>query len=813
MTTDEDNNILTQTTPTTQGGLKTLAGGRYRILGLAGRGGMSLVYHAFDTENDRDVAIKILSTDLLNDENFLVRFQRESELMRDLDHPNILRAYDYGQEGERVYLVMSYYGGGTLRDRIMAPERLSLAEIAVYLTQVAAGLGYAHSRNVVHRDVKPSNILLHHASDRLVLSDFGIAKALSNSNPSRTGTIMGTPLYMAPEQFLDRVDKRSDIYSLGVVLYQMLTGHLPFQGEGIGFKHLNDPVPPLGSWGVQYASPIERVVQKALAKRPEARFQKVEDLAAAFQEAVDLSVSSPTVDAFLSVSEVLPTTTPLAIPAWKATEKLRLPAQAQLTEIAVITPSQLQTDWPTGGQSLREQDLPPLEPTIRLQIPAGSASVPPTTGAAQPASRPEPAQAEVSKSPGRSYTPLGQVSTPPGRPLHPIDPVHPRRKRRRLVGVLVLLLLLALAGGATALYLNTKAGNPAQSLPSKATVTSNPTATANITAATTGLAAPQPTVQATTPEPLTTSPAVTGPDVVLVFTSLSDKDDSTYLFSYDVRSPSTRQLTTSGRDSAPAWSRDGQKIVFQRRRGEQYDTYDLFVMGFNSGIAQLVSPNALNPEFAHKSNQLVYVSQKDNELYMISADDTSATPLRLTATGGRPKLGPSWAYDDRRIVFAMENETTRLYSLYILDLSRTKAAPASLNDLVKLPVPATATTENLLWPTFSPDGTKIVFSTNDNNPDIKNRYPKDIWVVNADGKGLQRIVGNQGRNSHPVWVPESGSKFGSRIYFNSDRGPSEAARIYSMNPDGSDQTLVLTRKEGNEVVKSDDYAVRVFVRS
>lgn len=329
--------------------LKTLADGRYRIIKLAGKGGMSQVFHAYDTQNDRDVAIKVLSLDLVSEETFLARFQRESELMRDLNHPNILRAYDYGQEDDKIYLVMSYYGGGTLKDRLNTGP-LELDRIDNYLTQIAAALGYAHSRNIVHRDIKPSNVLIHHAGNDLVLSDFGIAKALSNSNPSRTGTIMGTPLYMAPEQFLDRVDPRSDIYSLGIVLYQMLSGEVPFKGDGIGFKHLYDQMPPLKTWDLNYDPTIENVVVKALAKRPEARFQNVGDMALAFREAVQNFARRDTLNSFRGVNVTGEN------PTWNSldADPAVLPGQASLSELPVITPSQLLTEPPVNTSYLAQ---------------------------------------------------------------------------------------------------------------------------------------------------------------------------------------------------------------------------------------------------------------------------------------------------------------------------------------------------------------------------------------------------------------------------------------------------------------------------
>jgi serine/threonine-protein kinase len=343
--------------------LKTLGQGRYRIINLAGKGGMSQVFHAYDTLNDRDVAIKVLSLDLVSEEAFLARFQRESELMRDLDHPNILRAYDYGQEEDRVYLVMSYYGGGTLKDRLNQGP-LALSQVGDYLTQIAAGLSYAHARNIVHRDVKPSNVLIHHAGDNLVLSDFGIAKALSNANSARTGTIMGTPLYMAPEQFLDKVDRRSDIYSLGIVLYQMLTGEVPFKGDGIGFKHLYDQMPPLKTWNLNYDPVIEQVVAQALAKRPEARFQSVDEMAQAFQAALADFARRDTRDAFKGFDN------PVEKSSWSSIEKnpAVLPGQASLSELPVITPSQLKTEYPVNAYYLEQTAQMSLQDLQRFEF-------------------------------------------------------------------------------------------------------------------------------------------------------------------------------------------------------------------------------------------------------------------------------------------------------------------------------------------------------------------------------------------------------------------------------------------------------------
>jgi serine/threonine protein kinase/Tol biopolymer transport system component len=784
-----------------------LGQGRYRIIRLAGKGGMALVYHAYDTQNDRDVAIKVLALELSSEENFLTRFQRESELMRDLDHPNILRAYDYGQEDERVYLVMSYYGDGTIRDRL-SQGHMSLKQINEYLIQIASGLDYAHSRHIVHRDIKPSNVLIHHASGKVVLSDFGIAKALSNVNPSRTGTIMGTPLYMAPEQFLDRVDQRSDIYSLGIMLYQMLSGEVPFQGDGIGFKHLNDPVPSLRTHGIPPV--VERVVMKALAKRPEARFQTAGAMAAAFEEAITLFAKGATQDAYYISAPVQPTS------------NLSLNSQqARLTELQVITPSQLppprpplqapsekispNNSAPANGKesSARLDATTPLARILPQSDPALASEHQHTTPLAVPVV-PQPSQNSAAFS--RAYAPLGQ-----GLPPTQQGPALPPTPRQSKVGVIVALvvgLLLLVSLAIVGLILILKGNNPR-------TGTASPTVTAlnspgpvttirNTTSAalTTLVSAP---AVATTLAPTTRSAVQTTPPTVapgrsslVAFTS-RNPDGSSNIFLYEAQTGQLSQLTFTGTDAMPVWSSDGSFLVFQRN---DRDLYRMLPDG--TGQAPLLT-DAVNPDFSHAPNpsRMVYVSLKDNELYLTNPANPAAPPTRLTSTGGRPKYGPVWSFDDSRIVFAMEDDN-KTYQVYVLDLTQSNTGPVKLTN---------CTTENCLWPTFSPDGRQIAYSTNDRNPDISKRLPLDIWVMNADGTSPRRIVGNLGRNSHPVWVADSHSKNGSRIYFNSDRGPDEWGRIWVMNPDGSEQQLLIQHKSGQAEIKADDFSANIFPRN
>lgn len=260
--------------------------GRYELRRLIARGGMSEVYLGYDRRVRRSVAVKVLYG---SDEPFVRRFEREALAVGTLSHDHILPLYDFGAQRPWYYLVMPYIDGGTLRDYLLKKEGLSLEEAGFFLEQIASALQCAHDHGVVHRDVKPSNILLR-TDGYAYLVDFGLAKAkLATDSLSNAGTMIGTPEYMAPEQTDGVSDYRSDIYSLGIILYQMLTGRVPFKGDSpvaISIKHLQvEPTPPSE---INSAIPpgVEEVVLKALEKDPDNRYQQTMDLTAAYKQAM-----------------------------------------------------------------------------------------------------------------------------------------------------------------------------------------------------------------------------------------------------------------------------------------------------------------------------------------------------------------------------------------------------------------------------------------------------------------------------------------------------------------------------------------------
>jgi tRNA A-37 threonylcarbamoyl transferase component Bud32 len=266
--------------------------GRYRVLEQLGRGGMAQVYRAYHPQLDRYVAIKVMRPDLADDEEFLVRFRREARAVAALRHSNIVQVFDFDVQNDVSFMVMELLEGDTLKTRLAdyraRGEQMPLGEVARVLIDVLDGLAYAHGEGMIHRDIKPANILLTRRG-QAVIADFGVAQIVGGTRYTLSGALLGTLNYMAPEQGMEgKSDARSDIYSLGIVLYEMLTQRTPFDADtplAILMKHLNDPLPLPRQVNPAIPEPFERIVLKALAKRPDERYQSAAEMAEALHEA------------------------------------------------------------------------------------------------------------------------------------------------------------------------------------------------------------------------------------------------------------------------------------------------------------------------------------------------------------------------------------------------------------------------------------------------------------------------------------------------------------------------------------------------
>jgi serine/threonine protein kinase len=261
--------------------------GPYRIEGVLGRGGMAEVYRGVHTTLERDVAIKVLNPDLNADPTFPLRFLREAKTVARLNHPNIVTIYDFGEIGELAYLVMELATGGTLHDQ--ARYYRTLSQVVAGLAPVGEGLQYAHDRDIVHRDIKPINILLND-EQRPLLADFGLARVVSESlDATEAGYILGTPQYMAPEQAGDDpVDHRADIYALGIITYQLIAGRVPYDGPSfyaIIDQHRSAPPPSIRAIAPSAPPALDAAIRRATAKRPQERFPRVMDFIGELQHA------------------------------------------------------------------------------------------------------------------------------------------------------------------------------------------------------------------------------------------------------------------------------------------------------------------------------------------------------------------------------------------------------------------------------------------------------------------------------------------------------------------------------------------------
>ena len=285
-----------ETTPLSGGGNNRTINGRYALRGLLGQGGMADVELAHDNVLDRQVAVKILHNRYTDDPSFVERFRREARASASMSHPNVVGVYDTGTDDGRPYIVMEYVAGRSLRD-VLRREDLTPQRAAEIAGDAARALHYAHERGLIHRDVKPGNIMV--ADDGQVkVTDFGIARAVTAETVTQTAAVLGTAAYIAPEQAQgERVDARTDVYALGCVLYEMLTGRQPFSGDSavtLAYKHVSEAPRPPSELKPQVSPELEAVVLKAMAKDPRDRYQSAEEFFQDLQRAVGgMAVTAP----------------------------------------------------------------------------------------------------------------------------------------------------------------------------------------------------------------------------------------------------------------------------------------------------------------------------------------------------------------------------------------------------------------------------------------------------------------------------------------------------------------------------------------
>ncbi|GEM_PF-805190 len=480
--------------------------GDYELIERIGGGGMAEVYRARQLRAfNREVALKVIRPGFSEQEEFRARFLREAQVISRLSHPHILPLIDFGEQDTILYLVMQLVREGNLRDLLRAQQGpLPLAQAISLFTQLCSAVQYAHSQGIIHRDIKPQNVLLQQGT-HVLLADFGIARASNEQGMTATGAGIGTAEYMAPEQALGRADARSDIYSLGIVLYQMLTGAVPFAGATpiqVMMRHTNEPLPDPRTFNPNLPPLLVQALQTALEKAPDARFQSAQSLGRAVQEAQ----ASVQPQQEIRPSGWLPNIPPQPeqrpsgwqVPAPSPTAQRPFGwlsgsgARPSTPEGWPSAPRPGQVDsYPSGAYgtppAVSQYGNPMAGPGRLGPPPAESFGQYPSAGASsipgvQPSQSGFDAPPDLYSAPTRQgqWAPMVAPGySPPGTPGQPGAPVPPQRRNGPLIAILSIIALVVLLGGGALVFFSAK-GSPGQSnSPTQVpTATALPTATA-----------------------------------------------------------------------------------------------------------------------------------------------------------------------------------------------------------------------------------------------------------------------------------------------------------------------------------------------
>ena len=323
---------------------------RYEIVKTIGEGGMANVYLANDTILDRKVAVKVLRGDLSSDDKFIRRFQREALSVSNLSHPNVVEVYDVGEEDGSHYIVMEYIEGKTLKQLLKKRESLTLTEVIDIMTQLTDGIAHAHASYIIHRDIKPQNIMIED-DGRIKITDFGIAMALNATQLTQTNSVMGSVHYLPPEQASGKsATVKSDIYSLGILMYELLTGNVPFKGDNaveIALKHMKDKIPSVRKQDPSIPQSVENIILKAAAKNPRNRYDSAKEMHEDLLHCLDEEHANDKKISFEYPENDFDNPVPAAKPAPK--KKVEKPKEKEVTEdtdelVKEITPEDIEED-------------------------------------------------------------------------------------------------------------------------------------------------------------------------------------------------------------------------------------------------------------------------------------------------------------------------------------------------------------------------------------------------------------------------------------------------------------------------------------
>jgi len=724
--------------------------GRYEFEALLGEGTFARVYRITDHRRRATLAAKVLRHDIAADATFVERFRREADVLARLQHPNIVRTYGLVDLPEALFILVDYVPGHTLDTRLhvlRAPLRPAAA--LAYLTPLASALHFAHGEGVIHRDLKPGNVLLHE-NGTLLVTDFGIARLLNMASELTLGAPIGTPNYMAPEQITgDPVTPRTDIYSLGVMLYRMFAGRVPFRGDSpaaeggtstarIAFEHIHLPPPPPTRFNPELGSAVEEVVLRCLAKRADDRFTSVSALYDALTEAIGAPPVSleDTVGPPASVppdvqppewSQALPPVKDEDTPPLAQIQPIRLPVKRAATPPPHRDLSRAHIEHPA----------PPTEPHLeRVILPDAADAAVTLPGMPRVRREPTPPPAAVYPPPA-AFSPAWRAAPPPVR------------RRRRWLGAGVLAgLLVMLAGCVAALYL-------------LGAFDQTPT--------------PTPGSQASGPSGGSVGAPTQGTSAGgqrIAFDSARDGDLDLYIMNVD--GGGFRQLTASaGAERGPAWSPDGSLLAFYGSALEE-GNYDIYVMRPDgTGLRNLTQTPGVDeryPTWSPDGTRLAYHGNADGDydLYIIGLE--GGAPVALTENDV-DDLGPDWSPEGTQIAYHSA-QWGLPYELAVIDVETRQVRRLTDDD------------DTNAFPTWSPDGARLAFNRISAADGALN-----IYLLGLDGAPPQPLTTGPERSGFPDWSPD-----GQWIVY--QRGEPQVSAIYRI-PVAGGAPQALTGQQSN----------------
>ncbi|MFW6074418.1 MAG: WD40 repeat domain-containing serine/threonine protein kinase [Chloroflexota bacterium] len=715
----------------------------FRVTRYIARGGMGMVFAGVQESLDRPVAIKFLYPHLSDDDQFRERFEREARAAAGLNHPNIVRIIDFGSEDGLHYMIMDFIEGESLRDRLARIHNEGLTfgsgKIISILRQVGGALSHAHELGYVHRDVKPGNILLTR-DDRALLTDFGVVKVVDSTGMTATGTMIGTPEYMAPEQSTGMTDigPAADLYSLAVIAYEMMTGRVPFQAPtpaAVMKMHMTDPPPPPSSIVPSFSPAAEAVLMRALSKHPHERQESVD----AFIDDLEAAINQP------GQSGIVPPTADQSVAAYMAGAAETSPHHAT-----------------TGGYGT----VPPQDPPT-TQRPAASAPRWIFAGGA--------AAVLLLLVLGAAYL-LGLFGNGDDDPNSP-----------------------AAASGETATETQDGAEGAAES-PEGTEAAPEPTATEEPQPTETPEPEPtEPAATATEPEPTATEEEASNPEPTaddseqegqptILYAAVSEDGQESQISIMNPDGSDPQPLTeVDGQPHDPRISPDGSWFVYtvvtpgeeeegaygEDEAGEE--TTDIYVASADGEeVINLTEDSADwygHPSWSPDGERIAFTSDRDGnwEIYTMTREGEDIR--RITEEPARDAW-PVWTPDGERIVFASDRNGAM--DIYSMDNDWTNVE--QLTDW-----PDTVDTR----PAVSPDGSQIAFVSQ--NPDTGE---SEIYVMDIDGEYTTQLTEAGGVNTAPAWSPD-----GEQIIFESDRDGNR--NIYIMNADGTGQARLTDNSWNN----------------